>query len=282
MRRSSGTQSLIRSSPPVTPASAMNDAISMWSGETRCSQPPSRASPWTCMTFEPMPSIAAPMRISMPREVLHVRLGGGVADHRRAGRQRGRHQRVLRAHHGRLVHEEVARLEAAVGRAQADVAVVLDARAERAEGVEVRVEPAAADHVAAGRRQQRLAEAGEQRAGDEERRADPLGQRRGRPPSCVTSSACSATVLPSRRSTVTPRSSSSAEHRLRVADPRHVVEHDLLVRQQAGGQQRQGRVLVAGGHDGAGQRHAAFDDELLHERWERRGGTDVGPARKLG
>ena len=68
--------------------------------------------------------------------------------------------------------------QAVVGRAQADVAVVLDVRAEGAEGVEVRVEAAAADHVAAGRRQQRLAEAGEQRAGDEERGADALGQRR--------------------------------------------------------------------------------------------------------
>ena len=31
-------------------------------------------------------------------------------------------------------------------------------------------------------------------------------------------------------------------------------------------QQRQRRVLVAGGHDRAGQRHPAFDDELLHGR----------------
>ena len=65
IRRSSGTVSLIRSSPPVTPASAMNEPISMWSGETWCSQPPSLASPWTCITLEPMPSIAAPMRVSI-------------------------------------------------------------------------------------------------------------------------------------------------------------------------------------------------------------------------
>src|SRR5215218_3126797 len=65
MRRSSGTQSRIRSSPPVTPASAMNDAISMWSGETACSQPPSSRMPWTYMTFEPMPSIAAPILLSI-------------------------------------------------------------------------------------------------------------------------------------------------------------------------------------------------------------------------
>ena len=62
---SSGTQPSIRSSPPVTPASAMNEAISMWSGETECSQPPSAPMPWTYMTLEPMPSIAAPILLSM-------------------------------------------------------------------------------------------------------------------------------------------------------------------------------------------------------------------------
>src|SRR3954452_23133183 len=65
IRMSSETQPLIRSSPPVTPARAMNDAISMWSGETVYSQPPSCATPWTDMTLEPMPSIAAPILLSM-------------------------------------------------------------------------------------------------------------------------------------------------------------------------------------------------------------------------
>ncbi len=168
-----------------------------------------------------------------------------------------------------------------VGRAQADVAAVLDVRAEGAEGVEVRVEAAAADHVAAGRRQQRLAEAGEQRAGDEERGADALGQRRvhlglgdlvglERERVALAAVDVDAEVL------------EQHEQRLRVADPRHVVEHDLLVGEQAGGEERQGRVLVSGGDDGARERHPAFDDELFHQRWERRGRTDTGPARKLG
>src|SRR3954466_3871370 len=65
IRMSSGTQPSIRSSPPVTPASAMNEAISMWSGETECSHPPSAPMPWTYMTLEPMPSIAAPILLSM-------------------------------------------------------------------------------------------------------------------------------------------------------------------------------------------------------------------------
>ena len=97
------------------------------------------------------------------------------------GGQRGGHERVLRAHHGRLVHEEVARLQAAVGGGEADVALVLDVRAERPEGVQVRIQPAAADHVAARRRQQRRAEAGQQRAADQHAGADRARPARRRP-----------------------------------------------------------------------------------------------------
>ena len=45
-----------------------------------------------------------------------------------------------------------------------------------AQGVNVRVEPAAADHVAARRRDARAAEAGEQRPGEQERGADPAAE----------------------------------------------------------------------------------------------------------
>ena len=51
---------------------------------------------------------------------------------------------------------------------------------------------------------------------------------------------------------------------LGVADPRHPVQQQLLLGQQAGGEDRQGRVLVAGDGQLAGERHAALDDEFLH------------------
>ena len=51
---------------------------------------------------------------------------------------------------------------------------------------------------------------------------------------------------------------------LGVPDPGHVGQHDLLVGEQAGGEDRQGRVLVPGGDDLARKRGAALDDELLH------------------
>ena len=53
--------------------------------------------------------------------------------------------------------------------------------------------------------------------------------------------------------------------RLGVADPRHPVQQHLLLGQEAGGEDRQGGVLVAGDGDLAGQRRAPLDDELLHD-----------------
>ena len=172
-------------------------------------------------------------------------------------------------------------VQPAVGARRPDVAPVLDRGAQGAEGVEVRIEPAAADHVAARRRQQRLPEAGQQRAGDEERGADALGElgidiRLGHGGG-VEHDRVAVEALD-----LDAEVRQQLEHRLGVADLRHVVEHDPLVREKARGQERQGRILVAGGRDGAGQRHAAFDDELFHQGWERGSRRRGDPARKLG
>jgi hypothetical protein len=56
------------------------------------------------------------------------------------------------------------------------------------------------------------------------------------------------------------------DHRLDVADPRDVGEHDRLARQQARGEHRQGAVLVPGGAHPAAQRLTALDHEGLGER----------------
>ena len=58
------------------------------------------------------------------------------------------------------------------------------------------------------------------------------------------------------------------QHHVHVEDVGHVLEHDLLVREKAGGQDRQSRVLVAARHDRAGQRAAAPDNQpvLTHVR----------------
>src|SRR3954451_2816600 len=65
IRRSSGSVSLIRISPPVMPAIAMNEPISMWSGPMSCVVPPSSRAPVTCRTLEPMPRMSAPILTSI-------------------------------------------------------------------------------------------------------------------------------------------------------------------------------------------------------------------------
>ena len=192
-----------------------------------------------------------------------MRLAGGVGDRRRPGRQRRRHQRVLGAHHRGLVHEDRAGAQPAARRLQLDPAAPVDGGAEVGEGVEVGVEPAAADEVAAGRRHARLAEAGQQRAGEQERGADLLREllvdghvrnRRRAEAQAVVADPLGLDAEPLQQ----------RDLRFRVADSRHPVQQQLLLGQQAGGEDRQGRVLVAGGRQLARERHASFDDELLH------------------
>ena len=55
------------------------------------------------------------------------------------------------------------------------------------------------------------------------------------------------------------------EHRRDVEDRRHVPEDDGLVRQEARGDDRQRRVLVPRGADGAAERPAALDHERLRD-----------------
>jgi hypothetical protein len=202
-------------------------------------------------------------RAEQPSEVLHVGLAGSVGDRRRPGRQRRSHQGVLGAHHRGLVHEDRAGAEAVGGSAELDPAVAVDAGAEILEGVEVGVEAPAADEIPARRRHPRLAEAGEQRAGEQERGADLLreilvdrdiGDRGG----------AEADAVIGHPGDLHPEPLEQGKLRLGVANARHPVQEQLLLGQQTGGEDRQRRVLVAGDGHLAGERHAAFDDEFLH------------------
>ena len=204
MRRSSGIVSLIRSSPPVTPASAMKLPISMWSGATVCSQPPRRSAPWTVSTFEPIPWIVAPILTSMRARSWTCGSQAALRITVVARRQRGRHQRVLGRHHRRLVHQDVAGAQAARRGAARCRGRARSCGAERPEGVEVRVEAAAADHVAARRRHLRAAEARQQRPGEQERGADALASSRSTSV-LATPAAQIATSFSPRHATRAPR-----------------------------------------------------------------------------
>ena len=110
------------------------------------------------------------------REVLDVRLAGGVADDRRARACAAAASSAFSVAITDGSSMKTSPARSPRGRAQVDVAAVLEGRAERGEGVEVRVQAPAADDVAAGRRHAHAAEAREQRAGEQERGADALRQ----------------------------------------------------------------------------------------------------------
>ena len=203
-------------------------------------------------------------------------------DHGRARREGGGHQGVLGRHDGRLVHEEVARVEA-LGRRRAGSGCGPRSPPRRARG-----RRRGAGRGGAGRSRRRRAAACRRARGGRAagRRA---GTTRGcAPPSrsstseWLSSSAWSATTLSSRHSTFTSRQPQQLEHRLDVGDARDVPQHDLLARQERGGERRQCGVLVAGGSHGAREGRPAFDDELLHvadRSGARRGYPAVhGPA----
>ena len=211
--------------------------------------------------MEPIPSIVGAHLREQAGEVLDVRLAGGVGDDRVPGRQRGGEERVLGAHHRGLVHEDRAGLEAA-GRLDLDHPVAGHGRAEVAEGVEVRIEAAAADGVAPGRRHRDLAEAGEQRAGEQEGRADPRGEilvDHGR----ADVGGAEPDVVVGQPLDLDAELREDRDLRLGVANPRHVAQNDVLLGEQAGGEDRQSRVLVAGGDDLPAQRGAALNHEFL-------------------
>ena len=260
----------------MTPASAMNEPISMWSGPTVCVAAAELAGPGDRQHVRADASDVGAHLPEHAREVLDVRLARRVADDRRPRRQRGRHHRVLRRHDGRLVHEDLARAQPAVGRGQDDVALLREPGAQGTEGVEVGIEPPAADDVASRRGHLGVAEAGEQRPGEQERRPDAgrmlaidrrLGVDVGR------AEADLVVIAPVDRD---PEAAQDAQHRLDVADARDVAHDDLLGRQDRGGENRQRAVLVTGGNNRAAERHAAVDDELLHTRRRARGIRRLG------
>ena len=238
----------------------------MWSGETACSQPPSALHAVDVHDVRADALDRGAHLVEHAREVLDVRLGGGVADDASCP---GVSAAAISAFSvpitdGSSMKKSVERrppLGAVSGcRGRARPARRARGRrrgAGRGGGGRSRRRPAAASA------RSRSAPAAARRPGRRRGCARPgRGRRRCR----RSPSACSATVLSSIHSTRDAEVGEQREHRLHVADARDVGEHDPLLGEQAGGQERQGRVLVAGGHDGAGQRHAALDDELFHGR----------------
>ena len=262
IRRSSATQPRIVSSPPVTPASAMNEAISMWSGVTVCSTPPSSGSPWTVMTFEPMPSIAAPIFTSM-----------------RARSWTCGSEAALRI---TVVPSISAAAISAFSVAITDGSSMKKSTGWRPFGASMwmsrpcsTVAPRARKASRWGSRRRRPITSppgGGMFVRPKRLSSGPAARNDARMRSArPASTSVFVTFVGLQRDGVVGAAvhahaevGEQVQHRLHVADARDVVQHDLLLREEAACQQRQRRVLVPGGDDRSGQGRPALDDELLH------------------
>ena len=221
MRRSPGTVSLMRSSPPVTPASAMKLPISMWSGATSCSQPCRRSAPLTVSRFEPIPWMSAPIFTSIrarsctwgSQAALPITVCPGVS------------AAAISAFSVAIT--EGSSMNTSLGRRPAGRSARSRART-RASRPSRGTRPGA-DPGAGGRSRRRPA-AASRRAGSAPAAARRAGTTRGsaRRAPASTSTLCtpaahSDTSCGPRQLTRTPSRSQDRDHRLDVADARHVA-----------------------------------------------------------
>ena len=236
---------------------------SMWSAEIVCSAPPRLSAPWTVITLEPIPSTRAPIFVSSrarswtwgSQAALEIRVGPGQS------------AAAINAFSVPITEGSSMKISQAQQpgrRGELDPAAAVDPGAEVLEGVEVGVEAATADEVAAGRRHLRLAEARQQRPGEQERGADLPRELLVHRAAGDAAPAQRRTLLSADPGDLDPELLEQRDLGFGVADPRHPVQQHLLLGQQAGGEDRQRRVLVAGDGQLPGEGNAALDNELLH------------------
>ena len=197
-------------------------------------------------------------------EVLHMRLGGGIAQIRRAvGAHRG-NQRVFGRGNAGLVEKDVGALQPRG--AEFQPVRCRDGGAQLFEGQKMRIEAAPADDVATGRRQRHLAAPGEQWPRQQDRGADPrakLGIEIGR-----TNFFCMdlqrIALLPFGRCA---DRADQFDQRLGIANAGHVLQRDRMVGEECCCDDRQRGILVARRLDRARKPMAAFNDVLNRRHW---------------
>ena len=216
----------------------------------RNSPPPSASTPSMCRTWTRCPRCRRRVA-EETAQILDVRLARGVADARPSLGEDGGHDGALRARDRRLVQVEPLPAEP-VG-PHLVRAVQLNFDPELLERVDVGVEAAAPDHVAARRRHGDLAEPRQQRRGEEERRADVAREVRVEARLRDAGRVDSDVVRPGPLD-VGAEIAHELDHRLDVADPRDVREPYFTGGHDARREDRQCAVLVARGADRPAER----------------------------
>src|SRR5213078_1341328 len=167
-----------------------------------------------------------------------------------------RHQGVFGRRDTRFVEKNIGPGEALrfelIGGADGDF------RPEPLEGEEMRIHAPAPDHIATRGRETHAAEARQHGAREEDRGADAGAQRRIELPRLGARGVHLQAVRP-QPAYVGAEMHQQGEHRLDVADVRHVVDPAGPVGEQRRREDRKGRVLVAGWADRAFQGAAARD-----------------------
>src|SRR6266511_2521068 len=198
-------------------------------------------------------------------EVRHLRLAGAVSQDRAALRERRRHHHVLGAGHRLAVEGEDRAVQAAARRRRLDVAVLEpDLGPEGGEPLQVLVDRPRADGAAARERDARPSPAGDERPEHEDGRAHRLHELVGR---LRPDRGGDAERHLARRGAALDRTAHVTEQlpeRPHVREIGDVADRVIALREQRGGDHGQRGVLRARDVHAPAERHASFDDDLVH------------------
>ena len=218
-------------------------------------------------------------RVEEIGEVHDFRFAGGGGDGGDAFGEGGGHHHVVGTEHGGT--ERAAEVDGgafqAVGRGEDDIAAFDGGfRSEGFQSADVEIDRAVSDDAAAGQGDDAAALAGEQRAHDADRGAHAADDVVGRGVRNVGGGDADGA---GEAFDIAAEAGEDLHHVIGVGHVRDAADDAIFLGQQGGGEDRQRGVFRAGNGDGAVDRGAAVNDELVHlgcgERLNRQDAKDA-------